>query len=93
MGDFKPYPGLNGLIWEAVEPQFDDIADDALGVAQAIAPVLTGDYRDSIRVYKRPRARRLQANDWKSELLEFGTRKMRAYRTILIAAQTAREGQ
>jgi hypothetical protein len=45
------------------------VAEQIVSEAQAAAPVLTGEYRDSIHV----EGNRAVASDWKSVYIEFGT--------------------
>lgn len=92
MARFVAYPGFEEAIWEAGKPQVRARADLAKDVAHDIAPVRTGLYRSLIHVTERRRGFRLHADAPYSVHLEYGTRYMRAYRTLLIASQAAKRG-
>lgn len=90
MATFEAYPELGELVDEIAMPEIKDRAEIALATALAIAPVLTGAYKRSLRLKPLKRAYRLWAGVRHAEFVEFGTSRMKPYRTLLIAARAAR---
>lgn len=88
--EFNPYPNLETELWLLVQPEIKHRAEKVADLARRIAPVRTGRYRDSIQVFRRSRGYRVQANVSYAEFVEFGTSKMRAYRTLKIASTEAK---
>lgn len=61
-------PSLPGMVAAMLE-----IGNQIVSAAQSSAPVLTGAYRSSIEAIPHPPGVRVQATDYKSAWLEFGT--------------------
>jgi hypothetical protein len=70
--ELQATPEYRKALVETMEP--------AAKAAKAFAPVRTGDYRDSITVD--PLTARLQASDWKSNWIEYGTSKWHAHAPV-----------
>jgi len=92
---FEAYPSLDEDVWRACRDQIKARAQLVRDTAKNIAPVDTGEYRRPISMTVRPIGRgwRIQADATYSKFLEFGTRYMRAHRTLLIASRVAKRGQ
>ena len=63
----------------------EDIADNAV----AIAPVEEGDYRDGIEAVSEGEGARVNANDWKSGFVEFGTTNNPAWAPLRRGCESA----
>ena len=72
---FVPTPGIGPIIARTPEMMAFLLAaaEVAAMAAQSIAPVGTGAYRDGISAEVEPGRARVNANDWKSVFIEFGT--------------------
>lgn len=86
--DFKKDPGIEAMLRRSleVEKALRLRAEAAASVAREIAPVDSGAYRDGIQAQSGIRGNvataRVNARDWKSHFIEFGT-SQRAARAIL----------
>jgi hypothetical protein len=92
MGVFQPdEAAIAGLVHEDfVRADLHERADRVVQVAQATAPVDTGRYRSSIHKEDGPDGSVLIASNVDYAVyLEFGTRRMRAFRTLGSALDAA----
>lgn len=88
---FKANPSFRvDLITKIIDPALSAKADKVLHVAQVTAPVDTGRYKASMRKDIIKDGYRISANTDYARYLEFGTRYMRAYRTLGRALDTIR---
>lgn len=91
-GRFEPSGRLGSGLSALVSVRLKAQADHVLKVAQATAPVDTGRYKNSMKVEKISDTEyQVSANTHYAKYLEFGTRKMRAYRTLGRALDTIRK--
>jgi hypothetical protein len=79
--------GLSQQILRPIEAK----ADKVLHTAEITAPVDTGAYKASLKKERIPTGFRISANVHYAYYLEFGTRKMRAYRTLGRALDAAKD--
>lgn len=77
--NYIPNPALEKLLGATLEMKImlHDRADEVVKAAKDIAPVSSGDYRDGLDAEsgldKGGMVGRVNANDWKSGFIEFGT--------------------
>lgn len=62
-------------------------AEEAASIAKSLAPVATGDYRDSIGVDEDIDGVKLVATDFKAHWIEWGTVRTRAFAPLRTAAR------
>lgn len=89
-GRYKPRAARTPQLRAQVDQALERKADLVLFTAQVTAPVDTGDYKASLRKDKVANGWRISANVRYAVYLEFGTRFMRAYRTLGRALDAAR---
>ncbi len=92
MGAFKPNPNFRReLSVEVVDPAMERKADAVLRTAQVTCPVDTGALKKSLKKERSPRGWKISANTHYAVYVEFGTRRMRAYRFMGRALDAARD--
>ena len=89
-GSYKPRAGRTAHLRAQVDVPIERRADAVLFTAQVTAPVDTGDYKASLRKDRVGNGWRVSANVYYAIYLEFGTRYMRAYRTLGRALDAAK---
>lgn len=87
---WRPNPNFQ-LRKRIVDPQVRRKANMVLKVAKMTAPVDTGAYKRSLRKDRIPDGYRISATVDYAKYVEFGTRRMRAYRTLGRALDSARD--
>jgi hypothetical protein len=72
---FKPNPLAGAILSKTPEMTafLYGLAETAVSAAQSVAPVRSGEYRDSIAAYPGVGKARVQASDFKAVWIEFGT--------------------
>lgn len=91
-GRFVANPNLQREVRvRIVDPDVSRKADAVVAVAKLTAPVDTGHYKDSIHKEATPSGFDVVADADYSVYLEFGTRNMRAYRTLGRALDAAKD--
>jgi HK97 gp10 family phage protein len=90
-GRFKPRPGRSEPLRQLQIRRMEPKANRVLWTAVVTAPVDTGAYRRSLKKERTANGWRISANTHYARYLEFGTRKMRAYRTLGRALDAAKE--
>lgn len=89
-GRWQPNPGRRAPLREQHIRLVEKKADKVLFTAIVTAPVDTGRYKRSLKKERIPTGWRISANTHYAKFLEFGTRRMRAYRTLGRALDAAK---
>lgn len=87
---FEPSRNLRGRVAVEVQPALEAKADAVLFQARVTAPVDTGEYKNSLRKERTATGWRVVADVRHAIFVEFGTRRMKAYRTLGRALDAAR---
>jgi hypothetical protein len=83
---FVPNRGFEAQIARETVAEPRKAAERAAETARSLAPVDSGDYRDSIHVQPEPDGATLYTDDFAGHLIEWGSRNNRSYRVLSNAA-------
>ena len=91
MGNFVPNPALERRLRESAEMRaaMRRSAEAAVEEAQRLAPVDTGEYRNSIKVVDTGSGVRIVADDDKASYIEFGTEDTPAFAPLRRGTEAA----
>lgn len=91
MGGFVPNPSLERRLREsaAMRAAMRRAAEAAVPEVQGLAPVDTGEYRNSIKVVDTPTGARIVADDDKASHIEFGTEDTPAFAPLRRGTEAA----